>query len=86
MYLKRSVNHLFRQGEQTCSTRGKSKSIDWKVYGVLVLLTNTGIHCVPGSSEQGITHFITSRVWAKIHLLWRKNDVVFLVGQKRGRI
>jgi hypothetical protein len=56
------------------------------VYGVLVLLTNTGIHCVPGSSEQGITHFIASRGWAKIHLLWRKNDVVFLVGQKRGRI
>jgi hypothetical protein len=56
------------------------------VYGVLVLLTNTEIHCVPGSSEQGITHFIASRGWAKIHLLWRKNDVVFLVGQKGGRI
>ena len=26
MYLKRSVNHLFRQGEQACSTRGKIKS------------------------------------------------------------
>jgi NADPH-dependent 2,4-dienoyl-CoA reductase/sulfur reductase-like enzyme len=86
MYLKRSVNHLFRQGEQTYSTRGKIKSIDWKVYGVLVLLANTGIHCVPASSEQGITHFIASRWWAKIHLLWRKNDVVFLVGQKGGRI